>query len=378
MNKKGKIDIIIFLLSLGLMLFSSIVVYSASSAFSGTKFQGNTDQLLVNHLGKVILAVLVLFGFIKLPLEKLKPYTKIFLTLTLGLLLLTVFIGTISNGAQRWLRYGTIGFQPSDIARFALIIHLAYLIENKGELIKDFKVGFIPVMFWTGITSGLVILQPNFSTAIIIAFVGLGLVFIGGCRIKHIVGTFLIFIPIAAIILFSASYRTERFEGYVNSLVSDTYINKQVEQATIGFGVGYVSGTGIGNSKQKNAFLPEAYSDFIFAVIGEEYGFIGTTVILTIYLIIIYRGFRIAKKCTNNFYKYVAFGLTFSIGLYAFINAAVTLGLVPTTGIPLPFLSYGGSSLVTNAAGIGAILNISSIVNANEEPSILMMNENLQ
>lgn len=377
MRQKGKIDILIFLLSLGLMLFSSIVVYSASSGFSGSRFDGNTDKLLVNHLGKVILAVLVLFGFIKIPLDKLKPYTKLFLFLTLVLLFMTVFIGTISNGAQRWIKYGSVSFQPSDIARFALILHLAYLIQAKGEQIKDFKTGYIPVMFWIGTTSALIVLQPNFSTAAIVVFVGFGLLFIGGCKLRHLTGTVLLFIPIALIIIFSARYRTERFEGFVNSLVTENYINDQVEQATIGFGVGNVSGAGIGNSKQKNAFLAEAYSDFIFAVIGEEYGFIGTTTILLIYLLIIYRGFRIAKKCTDMFYRYAAFGITFSIGLYAFINSAVTLGLIPTTGIALPFLSYGGSSLVTNAAGIGALLNISAIVNSTEEPSILMMNENL-
>lgn len=366
MTNRGRVDIIIFLIVLGIMLFSLIVVYSASSTFSFEK-TGNADFLFGNHFVKVLFGVVALFVFSKIPYQNFQKYSKEILLIAIVLLVATIIYGNVIKGSAREISIGGFGFQPSAFALYALIIHLANLIVKKGVVIQDLKHGFLPSIFWISICATLIMFQPNFSTAALVIIVGIGLLFVGGARFKHIFVSVLLTMPFILIYLLSASYRTERMLDYFKSLVSNEPINHQVYQATIAFGLGGIHGTGIGNSQQRDLFLPEAYGDFIFSIVGEEYGFIGAVVILLCYIIILWRGFKIARNSVDPFGKLTAFGITFAIGLYAFINAGVTCGLFPTTGIPMPFLSYGGTAFLFNAVSIGILLNISSYSNVSED-----------
>ncbi|MCX8010310.1 MAG: FtsW/RodA/SpoVE family cell cycle protein, partial [Ignavibacteria bacterium] len=258
------------------------------------------------------------------------------------------------------------GFQTSDFARLALIIYLSALIAKKGDEITNLKYGFLPVLFWIFICAGLIMLQPNFSTAFIFIVIGFSMLFVGGAQIKHIFNTVLVSLPLLVAYLFSASYRYNRIFDYASIISGNVTVKKQAIYSIRALGNGGIWGVGIGSSSQRDLFLPEAYGDFIFSVIGEEYGFIGVTIVLGVYLLILWRGFNIARNATDKFSQLLAFGITFSFSLYALINAGVSCGLFPATGIPMPFLSYGGTAILFNAIGIGILLNLSTYINSPE------------
>jgi cell division protein FtsW len=366
MNKE-RVDISIFLVVLGLMLFSLIVVYSASSFYSSYKW-GNPEFLFGSHLGKVFLGITALFLFTRIPYQYYQKYSREILIISVVLLAITVGFGKTVKGASRQIDIGSLGFQPSILALYALIVHLSSLIVKKGESIRDLKYGYLPSLAWIGVVAALILLQPNFSTAIISLIIGFSLLYLGEARIKHLFTTVLMVLPFLVFYLADTeSYRYTRIKNFAEGIFSSKAINYQVEQASLAFGSGGITGNGIGDSRIRELWLPEAYGDFIYAIIGEEYGFVGAAIILTLFLFILWRGFKIARKVSDPFGRFLAFGITFSIGLYAFVNAAVTVGILPTTGIPLPFLSYGGTAVLFNAAAIGILLNISSTINRQEE-----------
>lgn len=364
---KGRVDISIFLVVLGLMLFSMIVVYSASSFYSTYKW-GNPELLFENHLGKIFLGIAALFGFTRIPYQYYQKYSKEILIISIVLLAITAGFGKTVKGASRQINVGGFGFQPSILAFYALIIHLSSLIVKKGEMIKDLKFGYLPSLAWLGVVAVLILFQPNFSSAALSVVIGFSLLFLGGARVKHMIATVLMVLPFLFVYLGDTdSYRYTRLKSFAEGIFSSKAINYQVDQAALAFGSGGITGNGIGDSRIRELWLPEAYGDFIYAIIGEEYGFIGAVIILSLFLFILWRGFRIARIVPEPFGRLLAFGITFSIGLYAFVNAAVTVGILPTTGLPLPFLSYGGTAVLFNAAAIGVLLNISSTINQQEE-----------
>ncbi len=363
---KGRVDISIFLAVLGLMLFSLIVVYSASSFYSSYKW-GDPELLFGNHLGKVFFGIGALFLFTRIPYQYYQKYSKEILFLSIILLAVTAGFGKTVKGAARQINIGDFGFQPSILALYALIMHLSSLIVKKGEAIKDLKYGYLPSLAWIGVVAVLILAQPNFSTTTLSVIIGFTLLYLGGARIKHLFATAGMALPFLIFYLADTeSYRYTRLKNYVEGIFSNKAINHQVEQAALAFGSGGIEGNGIGDSRIRELWLPEAYGDFIFAIIGEEYGFIGAVIIMSLFLFILWRGFKIALNAPELFGKLLAFGITFSIGLYAFVNAAVTVGILPTTGIPLPFLSYGGTAILFNAAAIGILLNISSTIHQQE------------
>ncbi|QQS34921.1 MAG: FtsW/RodA/SpoVE family cell cycle protein [Ignavibacteriales bacterium] len=348
-----------------LMLLGLAIVMSASSSYSIFKFE-SLYHLFNSHLGKVLLGFgfMVLFAFI--PYEIYKSVSKPAIIGMTVLLLMTLFVAPTIKGAGRWINLGFITFQPADMAKLVLIIHLAVLIETRKELVASYKESFIHLFFWIIIISGLVLIQPNISNAVILMLTGLTVLFVGGARLKHIIFSALgaIGTGLTAALLFPHSQK--RIFTYINSLHNGGDINIQVKQALLGLGSGGLFGIGMGHSKQSNLFLPEAYGDFIFAILGEEMGFIGAVVIILSYLVLFVAGILIAKKAKDRFGQLLAFGITFSIILNAFINIAVATGLVPTTGLPLPFISYGGTSLIFQCIGVGILLNI-AIANSIEQ-----------
>jgi cell division protein FtsW len=265
------------------------------------------------------------------------------------------------KGATRFLRFSGIGFQPSELAKYALVFHLCALLATKRETVRDFKKGFVPMMIWIGLVTLLVLAQPNFSNGAMIFLISLLMLFIGRAKLSHLLLTVSALVPPLLVYMVSAEYRMKRILSFFSG-VPDTggQANYQLWQAIIGFGNGGIFGLGPGQSRQRELFLPESYGDFVFAVVGEEYGLVGAFFVLLLFLMILLRGMKIAKNTNDDFGRYLAIGITTSITLYALINAGVTIGLLPTTGLPMPFMSYGGSAMIFSSIAAGVLLNISS------------------
>jgi cell division protein FtsW len=342
---------------ISLMIIGSVEVLSASSIISLMKYD-SYYSLFTSHLLKVFIAfgALILFSFI--PYQIYKKISKKLIVGIVVLLLITLFIAHNVKGAGRWINLYAFSFQPSEIAKFVLIIHLAFLIEDKQNDLKNYNKGFVYPLIWILIIAGLIIIQPNVSVSVILIIVSFTLLFVGGARINHIAGSLAAFGGLALIAMLNMAHSYKRIIGFLSSLQDGTHTNIQVFQAKVALGSGWIYGIGLGQSRQSDLFLPEAYGDFIFSVVGEELGFIGTTVILCIYLLIFIIGVIIAKNAKDKFGQLLAFGISFTIILSAFINAAVVTGLFPTTGIPLPFISYGGTSIIFTCAAMGIIINI--------------------
>lgn len=361
-HHRNHIDILTLIAVLTLMLLSLGVVYSASASYAQAKF-GESEKMLTSHAIKVLLGLTGMFIAMRIDYHKLQRFTKIAAVAAVGLLMVTLVLGGEAKGATRWLRYSSIGFQPSEFAKYALLFHLCALIAVKGELIRDFKKGFIPMMVWIGMITGLVMLQPNFSMGSMIFLLSLVMLFIGRAKLSHLGLTFAGLIPVLTVYMLSAEYRRARlmaFFGGGTTGGTPSRGNYQLWQGIIGFGNGGIFGVGPGDSKQRDFFLPEPYGDFVFSIVGEEYGFLGTIFFMGLFLLIMYRGLKIARFAGDVFGRNLAVAITCAVTLYALINAGVTLGILPTTGLPMPFVSYGGSSMVFSAIAIGVLLNISS------------------
>src|SRR5450759_818462 len=375
-TQRNHIDRIILFVVLFLMVASTVVVYSASSTWALQKY-GATSGLVNKHILKVLVGLTAIFVAMSIDYRYYKKMTKIALAACLVLLFFTLAVGGEVKGAARWLSVGGFSFQPSEAAKFVLIFHLSALLAAKGMKLNDFKTGFMPLMLWIGGVVLLVMLQPNFSTAAMIFVLGMVMVFVGGARLKHIVLSMSALIPAALVYMVSAEYRMRRilsFIGHGDSASTPTKTNYQLWQGIIGFGNGGLFGVGMGASKQRDLFLPESYGDFVFSIVGEEYGFIGTIIFMALFLTILLRGFKIAKNAPDDFGRYLAIGITSTIVIYALGNALVTLGLFPTTGLPMPFVSYGGSAIVFSSFAIGVLLNISSQTNLHPRQAKEMAN----
>jgi len=359
-RERNHIDLATLIAVLTLMTLSVGVVYSASSTWVLLK-SGNSEKLLGSHALKVLLGFAMIFAFMHIDYQKYRRITKPVLMGAIALLLVTLALGGEVKGATRWLRFGGFGLQPSEFAKYALLFHLCVLLSMKKDLIKEFKQGFLPMMIWIGCVSLLVLLQPNFSTGGMIFVISLMLLFVGRAKLSHLLLTFAALAPLLAVYAMSAEYRMRRVLSFFGGGSGDGgESNYQLWQGIIGFGNGGVLGLGPGLSRQRELFLPESYGDFVFSIIGEEYGLVGTMFVLLLFLTILLRGLKIAKNAPDDLGRYLAVGITLSIALYAITNAAVTLGIVPTTGLPMPFVSYGGSAMLFSSVAIGVLLNISA------------------
>ena len=344
------------------MTLSVGVVYSASATWGLIKLRG-TGWLLGSHALKVVLGFIVMLVMMQVDYHVYKRISKVLLFIMVILLAVTLKFGTggEEKHATRWLRIAGVGIQPAEFAKYALIFHLAALFSEKKGLIREFKAGFLPLMIWVAAVTGLVLLQPNFSNGAMIFGLSLVMLYVGRARVSHIALSIGALVPLLTVYMLSADYRRVRIMNFLNggSGTGNT-AQHQLLQGIIGFGNGGIFGVGPGESRQRDLFLPESYGDFVFSIIGEEYGLIGTLFIMLLFLTIMVRGMTIAKHARDDFGRFLALGITFCVTLYALVNAGVTLGILPTTGLPMPFISYGGSSMLVSAAAIGVLLNISS------------------
>jgi len=352
-----KLALIIFFDVFILMLLGLVIVMSASSTYSVVKFD-SVFALFNSHLFKMLLAFLFMIGFCFIPYEIYKGLSKPAIIFMAIVLLITLFVATDIKGAGRWLDLGFTTIQPADIAKLVLIIHLAFLLNDKSNIIENYRHGFVYLFTWVVIISVLIMLQPNISNGIMLIMVSLTIMYVGGARLKHIFISLVSFFMIGGLAVLLHSHSRARIFSFIESIFHGGDINLQVKQSLYSLGSGGIFGVGAGNSMQNNLFLPEAYGDFIFAILGEEMGFIGTMIVLSGFLVFFFTGILISKKSKDKFGQLLAFGITLSITAYAFVNVAVTTGLLPTTGLPLPFISYGGTSLFFLGISVGILINI--------------------
>ena len=361
----GNFDYGIFYTVLLLLAIGTVMIYSASSYYSMFTYK---DSMF--FLKKQILWVFVglgcMFFMMGFDYHKLKKYTPWLVGICIPLLFL-VFLFPGTNGAQRWIKLGPLSFQPSDLAKYTVVFFLAFKLEKKGEGIKDFKKGIIPYLCFSGFFAGLVLAEKNLSIASVIMIVTFIMLFASGGRIRHLFGIVAPAMILAALFFtFSSEYRRDRMLNFINPWKDPAGNGYQLIQSFYALGAGGVTGLGLGQSRQKTLYMPEPHNDFIFSIIGEELGLIGCLVIISLFIIFIWRGINVAIKAKDTYGTLLAIGITSVIAVQAIINIAVVTGSMPVTGVPLPFISYGGTSLVINLTAMGVLLNISRQVEGKE------------
>ena len=343
-----------------LSLFGLLMVYSASNIWAEYKF--NDPIKFVKNQGLFFIVGLFLMNVIsKINYQHYQKWAKVFLLGCIVLLILVLIpgIGTVRNGSRSWFGIGSFGIQPSEFTKLALIIFSAkYLTKNEKKM-SNIKKGVLPLLGLALMIFGLIMLQPDFGTGMILVMTTIGLLFVSDVPFK-----FFLKIGVAGLIgivglIIAAPYRLKRILSFLNPWSDPLGSGFQIIQSLYAIGPGGLLGFGLGNSRQKHFYLPEPQTDFIFSIISEEFGFLGVIIITTLFFIIIYQGFKIAKKANDLFGKYLAFGITFSLAFQCILNLSVVTGLMPITGITLPFVSYGGSSLLITMMGMGILLNIS-------------------
>ncbi|MFZ0133069.1 MAG: putative lipid II flippase FtsW [Desulfobacterales bacterium] len=347
---------VLFLVGIGV-----VMVYSASSAIAHENY--DDGYLFLKRQAIFALAGAALLIVCRhVPYRWYRPFTYPLLAVAF-LLLAAVHIpgfGFEAGGSTRWLRLGPITFQPSELARVILIMYLAYSMDRKQAQIKAFSIGYVPHMAVLALFMALIITQPDFGSVVILAAITWIMLFVGGVRITYLAMTVAMLVPAAYYVLIHAAYRLKRLMSFLDPWQYPSAEGYQIIHSMMAFGTGGLWGTGVGKGYQKLFYLPEPHTDFIFSVIGEELGLVGVVIILGLYGIILWRGIGIARNATDTYGSFLATGLTVGIVLQVCVNMAVALGLLPTKGLTLPFLSYGGTSLLVNMAAVGILMNISS------------------
>jgi cell division protein FtsW len=358
-SKMGPIDFVLFSTIMLLVAIGVIMVYSASSysAFFNPAIRDSMYFLKKQGLWATI-GSFFMFVAIKIDYHKIKKYTKLIMAATV-LLLTVVFAFPAVNGARRWIQIGPASFQPSEIAKYIIVLYMSKSIETKGEKIKNLSHGVIPYLLVSGFYAGMVFLEKNLSIATVIMFVTLIVLYVAGAKTSHMLGLIgLVALAGVAGILFEP-YRMARFTSFLDPWKDPKGNGYQLIQSLLALGSGGIWGVGLGRSRQKCYYIPEPHNDFIFSIIGEELGLIGCTLIVILFIIFIWRGIVTAIKAKDTYGTLLATGITSIIAVQAIINIAVVTGSMPVTGVPLPFISYGGSSLVFNLVAMGILLNIS-------------------
>ena len=359
MARKLKSDKVLFMATLLLVCASVVMVYSASALVALERYDQPymflTRQVLWAALGLAVLTIAMRVDY--------RLYRNdAFLWALLGLVALTL-IGVLFrppiNGTRRWFSLGGFGVQPSELAKIACVLFTALMLERRMHRIDDIKYSLLPIGIVVGAMMALILLQPDFGTAISLLLIVATMVFAAGLNYRYIVGTTLAMLPVLYVVLVSAPYRRRRLLAFWDPWADPLGDGFQVIQSLIAVGTGVVFGRGLMAGVQKLFYLPEPHTDFIYAVIGEELGLVGATGVLICFCVIAWRGMRIAMRAEDRFGAFVALGLTTMIAVQAFVNMSVVLGLMPTKGIPLPLVSAGGSSLLISLLGMGMLLNIS-------------------
>lgn len=342
----------LFFAATALSAIGLVMVYSAG-AWLGHEVYGSWEFFLWRQAAFLAVGFCLLLGFSRMDYRLLRRFGPQVMFLGIAMLLAVLVVGQEINGARRWIRFAGVGVQPSELAKLALAVFLAATLARQGERVRTFKRGFLPVMLFTCVTMGLVLLEKDLGTTILMGSLTLIMLFVAGTRLSYVVAAVMLAAPIVWQLIVGVDYRRGRLEDFLSG---DGY---QVHQALIAIGSGGTWGLGLGNGRQKLGFLPENHTDFILATVGEEMGFVGITVVVGLIALLVWRGLVVANNAPDRFGTYLATGLSALFGLQALVNMAVVLEVIPAKGITLPFLSYGGSSLLASLAAVGILLSIS-------------------
>jgi len=362
MARKLKSDRILFTATVLLVGLSIVMVYSASAVVALERYQQPslflTKQVLWVALGVALLAVVMRIDY-RVYREPLFIWS--FLGLVIVALIAVLFSPPVNN-ARRWFSVGGLGIQPSELAKLSAVVFIAALLERRMHRINEIGYALAPIGIVVMGLVGLILLEPDFGTAATLAVIAAAMVFAAGLRYTAVVGVALVALPLAAMLVMGSDYRRRRLFAFLNPWEDPLGDGFQIIQSLIAVGTGGVAGRGLMNGVQKLFYLPEPHTDFIYAVISEELGLIGATVVLACFCVIAWRGLRVTLHAPDAFAAFLALGLTAMVTIQAFVNMSVVLGLLPTKGIPLPFVSAGGSSLLMNLLGMGVLLNVSQHV----------------
>jgi cell division protein FtsW len=359
MARKLKSDKVLFLVTLFLVCSSVVMVYSASAVHALNWFNQPyfflIKQAMWAALGLAAMTIAMRFDY-----RNYREPSFIWLSLAVAIVaLIAVLFAPPIHGSRRWFDVGGLGVQPSELAKLSAIFFIAALLERRMNRIDDVPYALVPIGIVVGGLFGLILLEPDLGTAITLLLIAAAMVFAAGLSYRYVAGVVLSGLPIVYFVLMSAPYRRRRLMAFWNPWNDPLGDGYQVIQSLIAVGAGGLFGRGLMGGVQKLFYLPEPHTDFIYAVIGEELGLIGTTVVLACFVIIAWRGCHIAMHAPDRFGTFLAIGLTTMIAVQAFVNISVVLGLVPTKGIPLPFVSAGGSSMLISLLGMGILLNVS-------------------
>ncbi len=353
-----KFNIPLFISITVLSLFGLLMVYSSSYIWAEYKYNDPYKYLKSQGLF-LILGIITMLIVSKIDYKKYYKYSSKIFSACFILIILVLFIGTERNGSKSWFGIGSFGIQPSEFMKLAMIIFTSKYLYNNKKDIGNIKKGVLPILGLTLIIFILIMLQPDFGTGIILVMGVIGLLFVGGVDLKFFLKIAILGILGIIGLIIAAPYRLKRILSFLNPWTDPLGSGFQIIQSLYAIGPGGLFGFGLGSSRQKHFYLPEPQTDFIFSIISEEFGFMGVLIVSSLFIFIIYKSIKIALKCEDLFGKYLAFGIVFILAFQATLNLSVVIGLLPVTGVTLPFLSYGGSSLLITLASMGIILNIS-------------------
>ena len=343
-----------------LMLFGLLMIYSSSSIWAEYKF-GNKYHFLIYQGVFIIIGIILMYFLSKIKSSFYYQHATKLLIVSIILLILVLIpgIGVIRNGSRSWFGIGPFGIQPSEFAKLSLIIFVSKYLDKSNKFLKDYKKGVFPILGVLLLIFGLIMLEPDFGTGMIIVVSIIALLFISGVNMKFFIILGILGIIGIIILIIIAPYRMDRITSFLNPWSDPLGTGFQIIQSLYAIGPGGLLGQGLFNSRQKHFYLPEPQTDFIFSIISEEFGVLGVIIVVSLFCILLYLAIKISLKCENKFAKYLSFGLVFQIIIQTLLNLSVVIGLIPVTGVTLPFLSYGGSSLLISSLSIGIILSIS-------------------
>jgi len=359
--KKAHFDLWLLVLTIVLVTCGITMVYSSSATLAFERF-GDSYFYLKRTLLFALIGFLLMAAVMRIPY---RTFNRFAYPLLLGSLALVVLVfvpglGRTMGGARRWLHIGPFNFQPSEFAKLAMIFFLAYSLEKKSAKIRSFGIGLIPHLIVMAVVAGAILAQKDFGSAVMIATLTWCMLFAAGVRLTYLFGMVALILPVVYVVLSGEGYRKRRLLAFINPWSDQYGAGFQIIQSFVAFNEGGWFGKGLGQGQQKLFYLPEAHTDFIFSVLGEEMGLIGVILVIGLFAFFCYRGLRVALHAPDLYGRYIAVGSTLFICLSAILNIGVVMGLLPTKGMTLPFISYGGSSLIVSLMVVGVLLNVSS------------------
>ena len=357
---KNKTDKILFISTIIISIFGLIMIYSASSIWSEYKFNDKFHYIKYQGIFLIVsIIIMLIISKIDYKIYYEKSNQILIICLILLILVLIPGIGTIRNESRSWFGIGPLGIQPSEFSKLGLIIFTSKYLSNNYNEIKNFKRGVLPLLIITLLIFFLIMLQPDLGTGVILVMAIISLLFIAGVNLKFFIIGGIIGIIAVIILIIIAPYRMDRITSFLNPWKDPLGTGFQIIQSLYAIGPGGLLGNGYLNSIQKHFYLPEPQTDFIFSIITEEFGVLGAFIVVGLFTIILLRCIKISLNTKDNFSKYLSFGITFQLMFQTIMNLMVVIGMIPVTGVTLPFISYGGSSLLISCLSIGIILNIS-------------------